>query len=173
MAYPPDSQNAVGPVGIEVTFDHVAVAADRIRDLLPLYQTLLKGRFLTGGDSPETGYRAIQLECGGATVELLEPLPGSTFLDTFLARGAGIHHLTFMVDDVESAIASIRGAGLTPIAVSLDDPDWQEAFLHPRETGGTLIQLSSRPRGPSPAPNLSLADVLAGRGRRGTGVASL
>ncbi|WP_188192249.1 hypothetical protein [Nonomuraea sp. SYSU D8015] len=35
--------------GLDVTFDHTAVAAPRIRSLLPIYRDLLGGRHLGGG----------------------------------------------------------------------------------------------------------------------------
>ncbi|MFD0471365.1 hypothetical protein ACFQ0B_25900 [Nonomuraea thailandensis] len=78
--------------GLEVHFDHTAVAAPRIRDLLPIYRDLLGGRHLGGGgDNRIAGYRTFQLTYGnGNKVELMEPLAGSTFFDSFfeLTRAA-------------------------------------------------------------------------------------
>jgi methylmalonyl-CoA/ethylmalonyl-CoA epimerase len=82
---------------IAAVFDHTAVAAPRIRDLLPIYLDLLGGTFVQGGDNPRVGYRALQLEYqSGGRIELMEPLLGSSFFDSFFARkGSGLHHITF------------------------------------------------------------------------------
>ncbi|MEU8272365.1 VOC family protein [Sphaerisporangium sp. NPDC049002] len=161
--------------GFEVTFDHTAVAAPRIRDLLPIYLDLLGGVHLGGGDNVANGYRTLQLEYGnGSKIELMEPLAGSSFFDSFfeLTRGrGGVHHLNFHVSDIDAAVARLSERGYRLHALNLVDPRWREVFLHPKEAHGVLVQLAQR--GPRPDESRpSLADVLAGRGRRGTGVPS-
>jgi methylmalonyl-CoA/ethylmalonyl-CoA epimerase len=47
------------------TFDHIAIAGRRIRDLLPLWQLTLGGRFMVGADNATTGWRAVRLKLGG------------------------------------------------------------------------------------------------------------
>ncbi|MEY9211772.1 VOC family protein [Thermobifida halotolerans] len=165
------------PLG--VTYDHAAMAARRIRDLLPLYRDVLGGVFYLGGDNARVGYRAVQLEYpGGGKVELMEPLPDSTFLDSFFARHprGGVHHVTFTVaEDMEifEVAAALERSGYRAHGVSTADPDWHEAFLHPRETHGTLVQIARR-RGTAHgrATDYTLDDVLAGRAPNGCGVPS-
>jgi methylmalonyl-CoA/ethylmalonyl-CoA epimerase len=161
------------PAALQARFDHIAVAAPRIRDLLPLYQGLLGGQFALGGDNTRVGYRALQLRYpDDRRVELMEPLPGSTFFERFFARtnGGGMHHLTFLVPDIHAALAEVVTGGWTPTAAFLDNPRWREVFLHPRETSGTLVQLVQAAKGG--ARSFTLEDVLAGRGASGTGTPS-
>jgi methylmalonyl-CoA/ethylmalonyl-CoA epimerase len=158
--------------GIDAVFDHAAHAARRIRDLLPLYRDLLGGRFVSGGDNPRSGFRIVQLGFrDGSRVELLEPLAGSTFLDGFLASRplGGLHHLTFKVTDIHAALRRVEELGLTPFAVTLDNPGWRELFVHPRQACGALIQLAQPGPGSSTWAGLALDDVLAGHGRNGDG----
>lgn len=155
------------PPGIGAVLDHVAFAAPRIRDLLPLYGDLLGGVFYDGGDNTRVGYRAIQLRYPDRSkTELMEPLAGSTFFDSFFRRNpqGGVHHVTFVVPSMPDALTAARAAGYSLVGEYIADEYWQEVFLHPREANGTLVQLA-RP-GPSyaPAPGLTLDDVLAGRG---------
>jgi methylmalonyl-CoA/ethylmalonyl-CoA epimerase len=170
---PPDPRVEVSLVeGVDAVFDHAAHAARRIRDLLPLYQDLLGGRFAGGGDNRRAGFRVVQLGFrDGTRVELLEPLAGSTFLDTFLAGRpqGGLHHLTFRVTDIRAALHRVEELGLTAISVHLDDPRWRELFVHPRQASGALIQLAQPGPGPLGWPGLTLDDVLAGRGPNGDG----
>lgn len=129
--------------GLDAVFDHACVAAPRIRELLPLYQDVLGGRFIGGWEVPRVGFRALQLQYGdGTRFELMEPLPGSTFLDSFFARGGGLHHVTFKVSDVLAAAAAVDAAGYTVTGLHLDDPAWQEVFVHPRSSHGVLVQLA-------------------------------
>lgn len=157
--------------GVEAVFDHACVAAPRIRDLLPLYQRVLRGEFVQGGDNARVGYRALQLSyTDGGRFELMEPLRGSTFLDSFFARGGGLHHVTFKVADLAAAVKAARAAGLEVVGVYDDDPRWKEAFLHPRSAAGVLVQLAETEPGFPPAtPHVMLEDVLAGRGVPGNG----
>jgi methylmalonyl-CoA/ethylmalonyl-CoA epimerase len=162
-ADPADVKQAV--LGTGAVFDHVAYAGPRIRDMLAIYQDLLGGVFWEGGDNTRVGYRALQLRYrDGTRFELMEPLPGSTFFDSFFARtgGGGLHHITFKVDDVRSAATRLEELGYTPHGLYLDDPAWQEVFMHPRETGGVLVQLAQGSL-PGAAPAITLEDVLAGR----------
>jgi methylmalonyl-CoA/ethylmalonyl-CoA epimerase len=131
------------PFGEGVVFDHAAHAAPRVRDLLVLYRDQLGGRFLYGGPNERVGYRALNLGfSGGGKIELMEPLPGSSFFNTFFARNprGGLHHLTFLVPDVEESIARARGAGFDIVGIFLERPEWREAFVHPRSGSGALVQ---------------------------------
>jgi methylmalonyl-CoA/ethylmalonyl-CoA epimerase len=155
----------------DAVFDHAAVAAPRIRDLLPLYVGVLGGRIVNGGDNQRVGYRALQLEFpDGSRIELMEPLAGSSFFDKFFKRGGGLHHVTFKVADIRAAIERMEAAGIPLTGAFLDDPNWREVFVHPREASGVLVQLAQAAPGYPPRPgNLTIDDVLAGRGATGTG----
>jgi methylmalonyl-CoA/ethylmalonyl-CoA epimerase len=162
------------PAELGATFDHVAIAGRRIRDLLPLWRDALGGRFVTGADNATIGWRAARLELGGTwCVELIEPLPGSTFLDSFFLRhpAGGLHHVTFLVDDVRAAFDSLTARGYQPFGA---DERWFQMFVHPRNAGGVLLQLMARwpARDGAGRGAMTIEDVLAGRGFNGTGVSS-
>jgi methylmalonyl-CoA/ethylmalonyl-CoA epimerase len=158
-------------VPLETTFDHACVAAARIRDLLPLYRDILGGSFVQGGDNVRVGYRALQLGYeDGSRIELMEPLRGSTFLDSFFARGGGLHHVTFKVSDLRAAVRAAEAAGLTVVGYYDEDPDWKEAFVHPRSAQGVLVQFAEASPGYPPLrTEITLEDVLAGNGIPGNG----
>lgn len=66
---------------------------------------------MLGGDNPRVGYRALQLAFpDDRRIELMEPHPGSAFFDRFFRRtgGGGMHHVTFMVDDIHRALLPDR-----------------------------------------------------------------
>jgi methylmalonyl-CoA/ethylmalonyl-CoA epimerase len=141
--------------GVPAVFDHVAVAGPSIRSLLPLYADALGGRFRYGGVNAQVGFRAVTLGYpDGSKIELLEALPDSGFLDSFLARNGGLgglHHVTFFVPDLAAAVAAVEALGLRVFGVTLNDPYWSEAFVHPAANQGVLLQLAT------PGPHLAEA----------------
>lgn len=127
-----------------IDLDHVALAAERWRDLWPQYAGELGGTWLAGGNS--TGFASCQVALGGAlNLEMLEPfaVEDNDFLRRFLDRnGPGPHHFTFKVSDIVAALTTAEAAGYRPVGVNLGDPEWQEAFLHPKDAPGVVVQLA-------------------------------
>src|SRR5437868_4744721 len=60
-------------------------------------------------------------------------------------RGEGVHHMNLRVDRIEEQIERLESAGVPLILVSLEDPNWKEAFIHPSNARGVLVQLAESP----------------------------
>jgi len=84
-----------------------------------------------------------------------EPAGVDGFLHRFLAqRGPGIHHVTFTVPNLEAACDRARAHGYSIVGYDDSDPEWKEAFLHPREAQGIVVQFAeSHAEAPSPDPS--------------------
>jgi methylmalonyl-CoA/ethylmalonyl-CoA epimerase len=127
-----------------IQLDHVAVAAERWEDAWPRYAHELGGQWANGGES--IGFAAHQVTyANGMRLELLRPhaVDQNDFLRRFLDRnGPGPHHLTFKVKNIVTAIEEAESAGFRPVGVALDDPLWKEAFLHPKDAPGVVVQLA-------------------------------
>jgi methylmalonyl-CoA/ethylmalonyl-CoA epimerase len=127
--------------------DHVAHAVPRWQDVWTRYAVELGAEWSSGGPGP--GFAPGQLRfANGARVEVLMPfdIHVNDFLHRFIANsGPGPHHLTFKVPDLGEAIEKARRVGLEPIGIDLSDPDWIEAFLHPKEATGVVVQLAQAP----------------------------
>ena len=158
---PTDGDNLLQSVG--AIFDHVAHAVPSIRDLLPLYRDILGGEVAGGGFNDWGGHLGVHFTFpGGGRVELLEPVqPESSSVGRFLERNprGGLHHLTFKVSDLRAALAVVAG-GYETFGTRVDEPSWQETYLHPRSTGGVLIQLVQSYPGLPPAFDRSLEEIL-------------
>jgi len=126
--------------------DHVAVAVRDVAAAASLYRDVLGGDFLFGADQPEQGFRFVQYRFpSGGKVELVTPL-GDGFVSRFLdRRGEGVHHITLRVSDLADQVARLRGGGIELMQVALEDEHWKEAFIHPRDAHGVLIQLAESP----------------------------
>ena len=124
--------------------NHIAVAAERRADLAERYVQDLGGRQGPGGPSPGFYWSQVNY-ANGMVLEMLEPLNPheNDFLRRFLDRnGPGPHHLTFTVPDFSVALEAARHAGYEPVGVNDSDPGWKEAFLHPRDAPGVVVQLA-------------------------------
>lgn len=126
--------------------DHVAVAVRDVAAAAALYRDVLGAEFLYGADQPEQGFRFVQYRFpGGGKVELVTPTADG-FLTRFLERhGEGMHHVTLRVPDIEAQIDRLRAGGVDLVMVDLRDETWKEAFIHPRDARGVLIQLAESP----------------------------
>lgn len=125
--------------------DHVAFAVPAWRAAGELLQRELGARFASGFTLPAFSPCQVAL-AEDMRLELLEPgSEPASFVERFLSENGGQaapHHITFKVRDISAAIARAQAAGIEPILVNTDYPQWQEAFLHPRDTGlGFLTQL--------------------------------
>ena len=126
--------------------DHLAIGTPTLTDGWELFGGVLGGTWVYGGDS--AGFWWGQLEfAAGPKIELMTPTrgPDAAFLERFLAtRGAGPHHFNFIVTDIEATLARIRAVGIEPVQVNLSNPYWKEAFLHPRDAHGIVIQVAQQ-----------------------------
>ncbi len=124
--------------------DHLGIAVSDIDQRVSLYQELL-GLELTRVETVASeGVRVAMLPAGRTRIELVEPLDeGSTVARFISKRGEGIHHICFQVGDLDLALSRFREAGLLPAGAG-DRPGAEGsrvAFIHPKGTGGILIEL--------------------------------
>lgn len=132
-----------------IDLDHVAIATHEVGELLDTLVGRLGTPVIFGGAN--IGFRAMQVDGGDLRIELLEPwnVEASDFLARFLAtNGEGPHHLTFKTDDIERELERTKDAGYHPVGVNLAVPFWKEMFIHPKEAGGTVIQIAQSAFGP-------------------------
>jgi methylmalonyl-CoA/ethylmalonyl-CoA epimerase len=144
----PDNARATKRVAV---LDHVAVGTGTLADGWELFGGLLGGAWAYGGHSRGFWWGQLQFTTG-PKVELLTPTGGSdaAFLERFLAdRGPGFHHLNFIVPDIEVTLRKIAAHGIKPVGVRLQNPQWKEAFLHPRDAYGTVIQVAQQAHTPA------------------------
>jgi LAO/AO transport system kinase len=132
-----------------VVLDHIGVAVTSLRDRLPLYAGLLGLASAGIEEVPEEKVRLALLPAGRTRIELLEPTSADSPIARFLERrGGGIHHICFEVDELEPVLAKLKAAGLT-IAGAEGRPGAEGsriAFVHPRDTGGVLVELRETSR---------------------------
>jgi methylmalonyl-CoA/ethylmalonyl-CoA epimerase len=123
--------------------DHVALAVHDAAETARLFRDVLGAEFAGHGDNHDQGFRFVHYRFpNGGKVELVTPL-GDGFVSRFLERrGEGVHHMTFTVKDLRSQVERMLEGGVELIMVDADNPHWREAFIHPRNAHGVLIQVA-------------------------------
>ena len=122
---------------------HVGVAVPDLDAALAFYRDVLG---LEPGE-PETadGATIVSLPFGDSDVELLTPRDADGPIARFLARrGPGIHHICYRVADLDAALGGCRAAGYQLIdeVPRTGAGGRRIAFVHPKATGGILLELT-------------------------------
>lgn len=134
-----------------ILFDHVAIGVPKMADAAPFLSGELGGVPDAGQPSGVFTWGTYRFE-GGGSVEIIEPLGASGFLHRFLAeRGPGVHHVTFKVPSLDDVCARAEEAGYDIVGRDDSDPTWREAFLHPKQALGIVVQFAQ------PGPSLGTA----------------
>jgi methylmalonyl-CoA/ethylmalonyl-CoA epimerase len=127
---------------------HVAVVVPSIVESLPFYRDGLRMRAGEVHEIADQRVRAVFLTAPNGRIELIEPTDADSGIARFLAgrgRRATLHHVCFVVDDLRGTLGALGARG-----VELIDHEPRRgvagdvAFLHPRASGGVLVELIDR-----------------------------
>ena len=123
--------------------DHVSMATDDLEGRATFFQELFGMEVFLRFEQPHAGLHGLNLRIPGtnAGFELITPNTNESFVSRFLSQtGPRLHHLTFEIEDAEAAARELRQRGIEPFGEGVNH-GWKELFIHPRDTGGVLIQL--------------------------------
>ena len=129
------------PRGTRVS--HIGIAVEALAETLPFFRDVLGLRETPLDDAD--GASIVGLNAGEPLVELLEAENEESPIARFIAkRGPGIHHICFSVDDLDQMLERCRRAGVQLIddKPRIGAQGKRIAFLHPKSTGGVLVELS-------------------------------
>jgi methylmalonyl-CoA epimerase len=137
--------------------DHVGIAVRSLDEALAFWRDALGMELSRTEEVQSEHVRVAFLPAGESRLELLEPTAEVSPIARFLgSRGPGIHHLTLAVTDVQSVLDRVASLGLPTLdrAPRVGAGGSRVAFLHPRATGGVLLELlevGARPSAPAGA----------------------
>ena len=136
------------------SLDHIAIAVPDLHEAIERFASdlglQLSGTEVMPSQKTETAFFPVTDPSRPATIELVSPLRGEGPLVRHLdKRGPGLHHLCFRSDDLDADVARLRAKGyrFTTEAPTPGAHDSRVIFIHPRSTGGVLIELAEYPHG--------------------------
>jgi len=123
---------------------HIGIAVDDLDAAGERYTTTLG--IEPGGPEEVPQARTIVqfFPVGESRLELLGPMGEDSPVAKHLQRrGPGVHHICLEVDDLPAEVARLRAAGMEFVTEEIQTGAHgaQIIFLHPRSTGGVLIEL--------------------------------
>ena len=130
-----------------IKIDHIGIAVKDLNAAKYFYEEVLGIRVSEIEEVKEQKARVAFLPTGDSEIELLE----STGVDGPIAkfiedRGAGLHHIALRVENVQGTINELKEKGIRLID---EVPRYgaggaKIAFIHPKATFGTLIEICER-----------------------------
>ncbi len=130
---------------IKFELDHIGVAVESLAKGKVFYEALGLGPMTTERvESEKVTVGFFELD-NDSRIELLEATDSESAVAKFIAkRGPGIHHICLKVGDIRSVLKTLKMQGVQLIN---EEPrqgahNCLVAFIHPKSTGGILIELS-------------------------------
>jgi methylmalonyl-CoA epimerase len=129
--------------------DHVAIVVRDLDTALRFYRDTLGVAPSRVIDFPREGVKIAFLPLGGpggSEIELLEPTDPAGGVSRFLEkRGEGMHHICLEVENIDEALAELTAAGAAVLDTTpRPTAEGRGIFLHPKGTGGVLLELVQR-----------------------------
>lgn len=125
--------------------DHVAIAVRSLDEKTELFRSILGVEPHSVETLPEHGVRVALFLIGKDRIELLEPLGENSPIAKFLEkRGEGLHHISLASSGIDAVLDRLDAQGIPLIdrAARPGAHGKRVAFLHPKGTGGILMELS-------------------------------
>ena len=128
--------------------EHVGIAVDDLNESSKVFGELLGIEHTSTEIVEDQGVTTDIFDTGSGKVELLEPTSDDSPISKFLnTRGKGMHHISFVVDNLELALQDLSDAGVELIDSKprVGAEGFLIAFLHPKSTSGVLVELCQKP----------------------------
>ncbi len=129
---------------IEGRLHHVAYVVPDIDAALPAFTERFGMVEAVREMMPAQGVEALMMQAGPASVELIRPTDPDGAIARFLdARGPGLHHVAYAVDDIVVALERLahQGVELIDAEPRVGLGGHLVAFIHPRSGVGALTEL--------------------------------
>ena len=126
---------------------HVAIAVPRLEDALPFYRDTLGLQAEPIRDLPDQRVRMAFLGDAKGRIELIQPTDGESGVAKFVAEHPKptLHHVCYVVDDLAGPLERLAQDGVELIdRAPRRGAEGMVAFIHPRASGGVLIELIDR-----------------------------
>jgi len=124
--------------------EHLGIAVNDLSTAIPLYEALLNTKCYKQEEVSSEGVKTAFFKVGESKIELLEASKPESPIAKFLQKnGPGFHHVAFDVADIDAELKRLQLAGFELIHQSPKDgaDNKRIAFLHPKSSGGMLVEL--------------------------------
>ena len=127
--------------------DHIGIAVKNLTVAINFYENILGLKCYKIEEVPDQKVKTAFLQIGQTKIELLESTKTEGPIGKFIEKkGEGVHHIAYSVEDLKSALSELNEKGIQLIDKQprKGADDMNIAFLHPKSTGGVLIELCQK-----------------------------
>ena len=128
--------------------EHIGIAVEKSANNAPFWNHIL-GLDKTGSETvKEQGVKTDIFDTGKGKIELLEALDDSSPIAKYVnKKGPGMHHVCLQVEDITSAIKELKDNNIQTIGdhYTAGAEGYKIIFIHPKSTGGVLVELAEKP----------------------------
>lgn len=127
--------------------DHLGIAVENLDEAVSIYRDVLGLELVNIEEVPSQKVKVAMFKAGESTIELLESTDPEGPIGKYVtAKGQGIHHIAYKVDDIEAELARLKNDGVRLIN---ENPvpgahGAKVAFLHPKASGKVLTELCQK-----------------------------
>jgi methylmalonyl-CoA epimerase len=127
--------------------DHIGIAVDDLGAIRDIYENVFNFDAHFVEDVKEQKVSTVGYNLAGVNIEFLEPMSDSSPIKKFVdKRRNAMHHLALQVDDLDAALAELKSNGVVLIDETprIGAEGKRIAFVHPKSTGGILIEMTEK-----------------------------
>jgi methylmalonyl-CoA/ethylmalonyl-CoA epimerase len=126
---------------------HIGIAVKDLQASIEIFSKLFGKAPDQTEDVPDQRVKTALFTIGSSRIELAQGIDLSSPVTRFLEkRGEGVHHVSFVVDNIEQELARLKGAGfqLVEDRPRVGADGYLVAFLHPQSTNGVLVEICQK-----------------------------
>ncbi|MCB0721011.1 MAG: methylmalonyl-CoA epimerase [Ignavibacteriae bacterium] len=126
---------------------HIGIAVKSLDESVSNYEKIFGVEASELEHVAEQKVNVRKLHLDNMDIELLEGTAPDSPISKFIEkRGEGVHHCSFEVDDIVKSLSDAKNSGIELINETprTGADDMLIAFLHPKSTGGVLIEYTQK-----------------------------
>ncbi len=127
--------------------EHIGIAANDLNGISDVFADLLGLELRSREKIDDQQVITDIYETGSGKLEFLKATDENSPIAQFIEKkGKGMHHIALKVDNLQAALDYLKGQGVQLVDTSprTGAEGFKIAFLHPKSTGGVLIELCER-----------------------------
>ena len=127
--------------------EHIGIAVDDLNSISDVFSDLLGLKLSSREKIDDQQVITDIYETGSGKLEFLKATDKNSPISRFIEKnGKGMHHIALKVDNLQAALDYLKSQDIQLIDTSprIGAEGFKIAFLHPKSTGGVLIELCEK-----------------------------
>jgi len=125
--------------------DHIGVVVKDLDKAIKNYNDMFGFKVVEQMGGPGGEFKNAMLALGDVRVELFQPLKEGSFSKFLEEKGGGLHHVSFLTDDIAKEVKNLKAKGKKlQNEEPMQLPGAKIVFVHPSAAENVLIELVER-----------------------------